>query len=71
MSAHVLTNVEIHNARIRYQVARDQFDYELERHFKLAHFGLTKDLAFPGPRLEYWRAVMEKMEATGWGRLVR
>jgi len=58
-------------ARIRYSIARDQFDFDLERHFKLAHFGLAADLRFPSVRMEFWDGIMRKMLANGWAKRAR
>jgi hypothetical protein len=69
--SHVLSNVEIHNARIRYQVAHDQFDRELEKLFAASHYGLGQLVTMPSLTMTFWQEIMEKMEASGWGRLVR
>jgi hypothetical protein len=59
------------NLRIRFAIARDQYERELEQHFKLAHYGLAADLRFPSHRMIFWDERMTEQLAEGWVNFVR
>lgn len=59
------------HARIRYAIASDQFDREIEKLFRAVDLGLGKHIEMPSQTMIFWNEIMEKMLAAGWAKIVR